>query len=336
MSSKKLDFIVIGAQKAGTTSLFRYLQLHPMIYMLPEKEAPFFNRDDYYQKGLEWYIKEFFTDAPEHKLWGKVTPGYMTDHRVPQRIYQEIPDVKLIVLLRNPIDRAFSHYKMAVRRSWENQSFKETIKRKLQASVLEYERSFPNKIDQKGYLVLGEYYRIIIKYLQVFPQEQVLFLFTENLAKEPHVTLKKIMNFLNVDDQFQPPNLHIKYHVGGTKTKIPIDTVDLQKNWLIRQIRKILPYKYRTVYWRRFLFWFKTSNIVADSTDVQMSIETRKLLAKFYQDDVRNLNSIIEAVIPWKEFHLLNRISSTKGVTNGNSYLISSNKSTKMGEDSLS
>ena len=164
----------------------------------------------------------------------------------------------------------------------------------------------PDKIDQKGYLVLGEYYRIVTRYLKVFPQEKVLFLFTENLAKEPQTTFKNIMNFLNVDDQFAPPNLHVKYHVGGAKTRIPIDVVDLQKNWLIRQIRKILPYKYKTVYWRRFLFWFKTSNIIADSTDLQMSIETRKLLAKFYQDDVRNLSSIIEPVIPWKEFHLFN------------------------------
>src|SRR4051794_29068427 len=71
--AKRMDFIIIGAQKSGTTSLYKYLQGHPELYLLPEKEAPFFNYDPSFDRGWDWYCKEFFTKAPREKLWGKAT-----------------------------------------------------------------------------------------------------------------------------------------------------------------------------------------------------------------------------------------------------------------------
>src|SRR4051794_6700075 len=87
-AGRTLDFIIIGAQKSGTTSLYKYLQPHPSIYMLPEKEAPFFSAEALYSRGWEWYRQEFFSQAPPERIWGKATPMYMANLQVPERIHE--------------------------------------------------------------------------------------------------------------------------------------------------------------------------------------------------------------------------------------------------------
>ena len=297
MGVKKLDFIVIGAQKAGTTSLYKYLQPHPKIYMPPEKEAPFFSSDDLYELGWEWYVREFFEGAPEDKLWGKVTPQYMSDSRVPPRIYATMPNVKLIALLRNPVDRAFSHYRMTVRRGLDKRTFDDAVDELLRDEMLEYARSLPAGLENesKCYLVWGEFGRILGNYLQLFPKEQILVVFSDDLEQRPKEVLGTVLRFLGLGADFTPPNLGKRYHVGGTRKRLPVEV--FKKVGLLRRMWKIIPEKHR----RRFLYWFEQWNTLPDKQP-RMLPETRQRLVEFYRDDVKRLRQMLGIEVPWKEF----------------------------------
>lgn len=108
------DFIIIGAQKCGTTSLFNYLSKHPDVSLPEEKEIHFF--DKFYNKGINWYKKNFLNDG---MLTGEATPYYIYHPHVTVRISSCCPNAKLIVMLRNPIDRAYSNFSMEKQRNNE-------------------------------------------------------------------------------------------------------------------------------------------------------------------------------------------------------------------------
>ena len=124
---KHPDFLVIGAQKAGTTSLFSLLSKHPNTYLPPGKEVRFFSSDLLYAKGAEWYFRENFRAAKPTDVTGEVSPQYMCHDKVPGRIKELLPNIKFIVILRHPLKRAFSHYQMSVRRGQENRDFVEAF-----------------------------------------------------------------------------------------------------------------------------------------------------------------------------------------------------------------
>lgn len=122
----KVDFLVIGAQKSGTTSLFHYLRAHPRIHIPFVKEIGFFSNERKFRKGVQWYLKHF-SDAEPHQIVGEVSPQYMAHPAAPGRIHSLFPDTRLIAVLRNPIDRAHSAYRMAVRRGGEKRAVEEAL-----------------------------------------------------------------------------------------------------------------------------------------------------------------------------------------------------------------
>ena len=302
---KKLDFIVIGAQKAGTTSLYHYLKPSPEVYLPPEKEAPFFYLNKFYENGWEWYVKQYFSNAPENRLWGKVTPSYMSDLRVPERLYQEMPNIKLIVLLRNPIDRAISHYKMAVKRGEEKESFSQVLSKRLEPSYLGESRSLTGETknyNANRYFVLGEYGRILEQYFSFFKEKQILVLFTENLSQDPKSTLICISNFLGIDYNYQAP-IHRRYHVGGTKTRLPWKGNQLTNSSIFQFFMSILPDHKGEILKRRFLFWYNIWNTMPDPESIELSESDRKKLTEFYYKDVKKIQELLSLeLIPWEEF----------------------------------
>jgi hypothetical protein len=296
---RNLDFIIIGAQKCGTTSLHKYLESHPELYLLPEKEVPYFSNEDYRSRGWDWYVKDFFAQAPPGKLWGKSTPAYMTSFEVPGRIQAQMPDAKLIALLRNPVDRAFSHYKMMVKRKRETRGFAEVVGEKLQPGNLRQDRLLPPGTEDDGYLTMGEYGRILEKYLQFFPRRQLLVLFTEDLERDSGAVLKRVLQFLNVDDAFVPANLGKHYHVGGTKRRIPVDEHALARHRFFRKALEFIPQHSRHLFERRFLFWFMIWNTRPDAASQKMPPEARKRLSEFYREDAARLAQMLKAPLPW-------------------------------------
>ena len=205
------DFIIIGAAKCGTTSLYKYLIQHPNIKSAFQKEPSFFNT--YFDKGLSWYRSNFPINRQDF-ITGEASPGYFYYPPAPQRIANLIPSVKLIVLLRNPVDRACSLYYHNLRYlgNKDTFSFEEAIKQeeeRLDDELLKiidneenYDRedyySLHKKYYHYAYLRRCIYIDYIKHWLRFFPKKQLLILKSEDLFEYPEKTYTQVLDFINL------------------------------------------------------------------------------------------------------------------------------------------
>jgi Sulfotransferase family len=227
------DFIVIGAQKAGTTALFEYIRRHPEISVPAGKEAPFYSHDSIWGAGWAPYAEKAFAFAPESTRWGVATPHYMLgslyeqvngsvagrrpEAIVPARIKQHAPGAKLIAILRDPVERAYSHYRMQVLRGNECAPFEQAVAELLKPEALEQSRRRPT--EETSYVSTGEYGRILAPYFELFGPEQVLVCFSRDLDRTPEQVMCGLWAFLGVEQDFTPDNLGRRYRVGGERKR---------------------------------------------------------------------------------------------------------------------
>jgi hypothetical protein len=187
------NFLILGAQKSGTSSLHAALSHHPQVFMSHPKEIIFFNDDDNYQRGLKWY-SSFFNKWGEEKVAGESTPSYLWDERVPSRIKQVLPKAKFIVLLRNPIERAYSAYWFAFIGGNETLSFEEGLAMEsVRAKQGDKIKGYSSYVDR------GIYAQQLKRYFKLFPVSQFLFIITEEYKENPTNTLKKVTEFLEIE-----------------------------------------------------------------------------------------------------------------------------------------
>lgn len=295
MSKSDIDFLVIGAQKSGTTALFRYMRGHPELYLPPQKEINFFANEYRFRKGLGWYMGTYFGGADERKLWGEASPHYMSYGSAPRRIHEAFPHVKLIALLRNPIDRAYSHYRMAVRRGQESRTFGEVIADQSRAfsALPETETG-----DDSDYVLAFSHYGLALQsYLRYFDGEQVLVIFQEDILSRPEENLREVFNFLGVSETYTPPNLGKKYHVGGVKRFEALEHWVENRKTIKRTVKAIVGSK--NVEAARF--WFQQMN-VKSLEDQGPSVEDRRLLTEILAEDVDLLKRLFASSVPWPEF----------------------------------
>lgn len=286
-----LDFLVIGASKSGTTALFRYLRTDPELYLPPDKDAPFFAVDEHYQAGWPAFAEEFFSEAPDEALWGTVTPRYMEDPRVPARIAATMPEIKLIALLRNPIDRAFSQYRQQVRRGKESRSFEKVVDELLGAAPGGGE-------GLERILSPGRYGETLARFAERFPPERLLVLFTEELEARPQAVIDTIRSFLGLPPGFSPPNLSKRYHVGGDRRRFPGLIPALQRIAPLRWLWHRLPRATRRSLW----VWFFTQLDVVRGRGEQIPAPVRRQLVEHYREDVEHLAALTGREAPWSEF----------------------------------
>ena len=200
-----INFLGVGAQKCGTTTLYHILKQHPDIFMAERKEIHFFDDSNNYSKGINWYKETYFKDTGHAKAIGEITPAYMFLEHIPEKILKDLGrDIKFIFMLRNPVDRAYSNYKMELGRNNEHETF-------LKAIELESERIVESESTKKtySYVQRGFYAKQIKKYLKYFPEENMMFVIFEEFIKEPTNISKEIFKFLGVQSEFQL-NYHIK------------------------------------------------------------------------------------------------------------------------------
>jgi len=198
------DFIIIGAQKSGTTALWKCLRKHPEIFMPEEKEINYFKSDENnYAKGIDWYAG-FFKDSKDEKSIGEASPRYLFYPDVAEKIHRFNKDIKLICILRNPVDRAYSHYWHNVRDGLEDLSFKEAVDR-------EKERIKESDYNYRAYSYIsrGFYYDQIRHFLDYFDITQIHFIIFEELIKHPAEIIEKTLEYLNVDTSFIPKMDHV-------------------------------------------------------------------------------------------------------------------------------
>lgn len=218
-------FIIIGGQRCGTTSLYEYLKKHPCIFSALVREVHFF--DDNFAKGVSWYRAHFPTllyrnyiksIRKQDFVTGEASPYYLFHPHAPKRVHETIPRVKLIVLLRDPIDRAYSHYHHEVRLGFENLSFKEAIKKERERLRGQLEKIANNdnyvsfNHNHYSYVSRGIYVDQLKIWMRFFPRKQILILKSEDLFDNPS------RNFDSVTDFLQLPKWQLKeyrkYHVG--------------------------------------------------------------------------------------------------------------------------
>jgi hypothetical protein len=171
------SFICIGAQKSGTTWIDSALRLNPAVYLPAQrKEVHFFDR--YFDQGVAWY-EAFFRDAGG-RICGEVTPAYLFDPAVPQRIRGVCPEAKLVVSLRDPVRRAYSHYRQLVAKAGEHRSFMDVID------------AVPEVFAR------GLYHQQLSRYLEYFPREQMYILIFEDIVAHPQTVYDGLCNFLDI------------------------------------------------------------------------------------------------------------------------------------------
>ncbi len=204
------DFLIIGAQKAGTTSLFNYLAQHPNVVPPDEKELHFFDYEVEYRQGIEWYHASFprRTLAPDGTatITGEATPYYLFDRRVPERVASFLPAVKLVALLRNPVDRAYSQYQMTLRKGQEDRSFEEAVDD--EHAFLRDAADRRHTAEHYGnpahrlhsYLARGIYVDQLERWAKPFPRDQMLVLRAEDLFADPQTTVCRVLAFLGLPD----------------------------------------------------------------------------------------------------------------------------------------
>lgn len=188
-------FLIGGAQKSGTTTLHHYLGAHPDIF-IPRRpqELHFFDLDRNYARGVHWYANHFTSATPAHRAIGQTSPLYLYAREVPARIAALLPDVKLIFILRNPVDRAYSHYWHEIKNGRETLDFEAAlaIEEKRIASGDDARRSF-------SYVDRGRYAAQLQRYLGYFPRERILVLRMEDLARDTERILDECAHFLEVE-----------------------------------------------------------------------------------------------------------------------------------------
>ena len=222
------NLIVIGAMKSGTSSLHAYLNLHPQISMSRPKELKFFTENNW-SKGVKWY-ESYFTD--EAKIVGESSPQYTMCHffgGVPERMYSLLPDVKLIYILRDPINRIISQYVHQVHKGREERCISDALM----------------NLENHGYVLCSKYYMQLEKYLEHFPASNILILTFENLISHRRQTLQKVFRFLDIDETFYSEGFSNALNKSSVKRRTTKIGSLLSKMPGKKTIKSILPFSSR-------------------------------------------------------------------------------------------
>ncbi len=243
MTEKMPEFIIIGAAKSGTTALYEYLVEHPDVFMSPIKEINFFAWDssgvksifgnkpnNYFPvKSISKY-QGIFAKAKAGKVCGEASPLYLESATAAKKIHEAIPNAKIIVILRNPADRAFSDYCMQIRHSYTEKSVEEGLA--------------PDSHSVQG----GNYYTMLKQYYDIFPSENILVLKFEDLKNNPGKQAQKLFGFIGVNDTFLP-DFDKRHNTGGYPRNMFINKILavasrretmkwLTPNWLVQFIKR--------------------------------------------------------------------------------------------------
>jgi hypothetical protein len=210
-----VDFIVCGTQKGGTTALDACLREHPEICMARKKEVHFFDNEDFFRKNRPDYARYHaaFDPCAPHKIVGEATPSYMYWRDAPRRIWEYNAQMKMIVLLRNPIERAYSHWNMQRQKQLEPLSFWDALHR-------EQERcrsSLPYQNRRYSYVDRGFYLEQLRRLWEFFQKDQILILKNEDLRHDPRETMRKVCAFLgvSVSEGGKVKRVHVRAYASG-------------------------------------------------------------------------------------------------------------------------
>ena len=227
---KKIDFIGIGAQKSATSWIAKCLSVHPEVFVADCKETHFFSDDEKYSRGLDHY-HEYFINSNSTQFVGEYSTSYLASCQAAERIKLYSSNIKLIVCLRNPVDRAFSHYL--------HLTFKSENKIVDSSSLRDAIKTQPDIIEN------GMYGKYLSHYFKLFPANNILVLLYEDIQKDPRDFIKRVYDFIGVDSRFTPSFLNVRYNTSDARSSVYFKKVNkiyfaLKKNVFGRSLIKFL------------------------------------------------------------------------------------------------
>ena len=262
-----LKFIGIGASKSGTTWVHDGLDKHPEIFVPPMKEIHFFS--DHFDYGFGWYEKQFRGYAEENCV-GEISTSYAVTPEVPRRIHAWNPDIRLIYILRNPIERVYSHYCMRLRNKSELVSDKVDL-----------------EVDK--YLEHGLYYKNLVRFSEYFPRHQILVLIYDDLKEDPMSLIQEVYSYLDVDSSFFPKTVNSKQ--GESK---PRPKYDKFYQLLFSNTRNIVRTRLYQKYVDQTGFEDYIYRVMPGRNYPELSQDKERSLAEFYFEDLCALSEWLE------------------------------------------
>lgn len=291
----KPHFLIIGAAKSGTTSIYEGLKQHPKIQMSSVKEPNFFaleGSDLAFKPGstTSGYLEECVTDWDQylqlfhpsngHKILGEASPIYLYDTNAAKRIHQYIPTAKLIVILRNPIERAYSNFLQHVREGIETtDSFSTAIELEERRLAEKWWWGF-------AYIKAGFYHQQLLRYTNIFASDQIKIYLYDDFKLSPEDILRDIFQFLDVDPAFTSSSLSTQHNVGGAPQNKALHSFLSKPNPLKEPFKRLLPQKLR----KRLVTNLKARNLAKPPLDNDL----KRMLTEIYRSDILKLSTLID------------------------------------------
>lgn len=264
------NFLIIGAMKAGTTSLAAWLGAHPDVFIPLEKELHFFDNPHRYEAGVDWYRKQFAPGADKTAI-GEATPGYMAHPDVPDRMVNLLPDVRMIAILRHPVDRIYSQFLHLRAIGREKRPLARVVDEELSGTAPPF----------GFYLARGRYLDQIRKLQGLFPPSALKVMLFDDLASNAPDLYGEACRFLGVDDGYRPENLGKTYN-----PRMRVRSVRLREAVLKARLKRRIP--------GSLAMRIDAMNVRPDrSTYEPMDPELRRRLAEAYADQIPELERLL-------------------------------------------
>jgi len=279
------NFFIVGASKSGTTTLYEYLNEIPEIYMSPIKEPLYFHSfiHESHMKRIEDTSKylSLFKNVKNEKAIGEASPTYLFYPESPKLIKNAVPNARIIIILREPVERAFSHYLMQKNNGTETESFHQVVQRGLNRSQ--------NSNEYVPCLDRGKYHDQVSRYFKIFGHDKVKVLIFEEFIKDPLGTIKQTLDFLKIKSE--PPSKIIQTYNEFREPTGKISKLILKSSISKKIASELIPQSMR----RRL-----KETITEKPKEKPIMTEMDRLaLESFYYQDVNNLQQLLGKSLPW-------------------------------------
>jgi hypothetical protein len=293
------NFFIVGAARSGTTSLEQYFRSHPQIYIAPQKEMHFFTAnqfpsrfkgpgDDHLNRKIvrdEAQYSQFFANAAGKKAIGEASAFYLSSPGTAEQIAQTVPNAKIIIILREPVARAYSAYMLLRRDNRETLGFAESLS-------LEEERKQKDFEPMWRYKELSLYYQQVKRYLDVFGTQQVKVLLYDELFSHPESVLRDVFTFLGVKADVVI-DTSVRYNTGGVpnapRLYTLLNTFINNQSPLGKRIKSLVPLQQRVMWGSKVLEKIVQPLPMAS----QMHAQTHAQLKAYFAEDVGNLEELL-------------------------------------------
>ena len=290
------NFMCLGAAKSGTTTLYDILRQHPDIYIPAFKEPHFFDIPENYKNGIEWYKRNYFRNANK-KIIADFTPSYFFEKEAPKRIFKNLGrDMKFLVVFRNPVDRAYSHYLHSKRDDHESENFEKSLE--LEVSRLKKHENQSDYLSylRHSYVHQGLYAQMINRYLQYFSLDNFLFIHFENeLLQERELTIKRILEFLEIDSSVLL-RTNIRSNPSSKEKSKYLKKLMNKRGWWRDVIKFMIP----SVQLRQIIRNRIQRINITEFKAQQLSQEVKSnLLEKYFRKDISDLEKTLNKKMNW-------------------------------------